>query len=179
MPEVVTKVKIETEEQKEAKRKLSAGMKITVKNDSKKDIEISLKGELNAVKVGSSISGVKADFFPSDLYKVGRIKGVNIVTDSKSGSGEVPKKNKTEAEDLKKLRTENERMQKETAKKEEADAEEREKLRADNERLHNEAKEKETERKEEARKAKAEIDAKDAELKAKEDAEKQQKASKK
>ena len=91
MPE--TKVK-ETDEEKAEKRKLSRGMKITVKNDSKKDVEIALKGEGQIIKPGGSLSGVKSDFFPTDLFRVARIKGVNITTDSKGGSGEAPKEKK-------------------------------------------------------------------------------------
>ena len=84
-----TQVK-ETAEQKAATRKASQGMPITVKNDSKKEIELHKNGELNVVKVGGSLSGVKSDFFPADLYRVARIKGVDIVT--KGGSGKAPEK---------------------------------------------------------------------------------------
>lgn len=80
-----TQVK-ETAEDKAAKRKLSMGMPITVKNDSKKEIEIHKNGELNVVKVGGSLSGVKSDFFPADLYKVGKIKGVDITSSAKGGA---------------------------------------------------------------------------------------------
>lgn len=83
----VTKVK-ESAEEKAAKRKASQGMPVTVKNDSEKEIELHLKGELKVVKVGGNLSGVKSEFFPSDLYRVARIKGVDIVSGSK---GDAPK----------------------------------------------------------------------------------------
>ncbi len=84
----------ETKEEKAETRKRSAAMPLTVKNDSKAPIEIAFKGEGNVVKVGDKLSGVKSDFFPSDLFRVGRIKGVNITTDS-SGA---PKKEKAPKE---------------------------------------------------------------------------------
>ena len=68
MPETVI------EEKKERKPQLYRDMKLTVKNDSKGDIELSLKGELQVVKVGDNLSGVKSDFFTSDLFRVARIK---------------------------------------------------------------------------------------------------------
>ncbi len=65
------------------KKKLYTDMSITVKNDSKSDIEILVKGEEKTVKVGGNVTATKAEFDPGQLHRISKIKGVNITTDKK------------------------------------------------------------------------------------------------
>jgi len=83
----------------EKKEKLYTDMKLTVQNDSKGDIELAVKGEVKVVKPGSSVSGIKSDFLSGDLFRVAKIKGVDIYSGSKGKIGaEAPKEKKAPKE---------------------------------------------------------------------------------